>query len=88
MLEEVFELFGKQVYYDIELKWPHRRAGGLEEKVLTLIRARGLEGRCLISSFNPFCLRRVRRLHLRRPPRHPLPYCATVREPSTPAAPS
>jgi glycerophosphoryl diester phosphodiesterase len=61
-LDEVFDLLGRRAYYDVELKWQARRGGGLEERVLETIRAHGLEDRCLVSSFNPFCIRRVRRL--------------------------
>ena len=41
----------------IELKWGQRKSGGLEEAVLDRIRSHTLEDRCLISSFNPFCIR-------------------------------
>jgi glycerophosphoryl diester phosphodiesterase len=69
-LEEVFELLGHRVYYDIELKWGERRSGGLEQRVLECIRAHGLERRCLISSFNPFCIRTVQVLDPRQPTAH------------------
>ncbi|UCF97434.1 MAG: glycerophosphodiester phosphodiesterase [Spirochaetaceae bacterium] len=59
LLEEVFELLGDRVYYDVELKWRPKRGGGLEEAVVDRIRASGLTDRCLISSFNPYCIRRV-----------------------------
>lgn len=69
-LEEVFELLGDKVYYDIELKWGRRRSGGLEERVLQQLRTHGLQERCLVSSFNPFCIRTVRSLAPRQPTAH------------------
>jgi glycerophosphoryl diester phosphodiesterase len=59
LLDEVFELGGARLYYDIDLKWGSRTGGGLEEAVVSRIRSHGMIGRCLISSFNPFCIRRV-----------------------------
>jgi len=61
-LDEVFELLGRRVYYDVELKWLRRQGGELEQRVLERIRAHGLEDRCLVSSFNPFCIWRVQQL--------------------------
>lgn len=61
-LDEVFDLLGPRAYYDVELKWRPSEGGGLEERVLRCIRSHGLEDRCLVSSFNPFCVRRVQRL--------------------------
>jgi glycerophosphoryl diester phosphodiesterase len=58
-LDEVFELAGDRLYYDIELKWVHRESGGLEQAVVSRIRSHRMSDRCLISSFNPFCIRRI-----------------------------
>jgi glycerophosphoryl diester phosphodiesterase len=62
LLDEVFELLGDKVYYDVELKWGQHRSGGLEEAVLERIHSHKLEDRCLISSFNPYCIRTTQRL--------------------------
>ncbi len=62
LLGEVFELLGRRVYYDVELKSPYRRSRGLEAAVLACIARHGLQDCCLVSSFNPFCLREVERL--------------------------
>jgi glycerophosphoryl diester phosphodiesterase len=70
LLDEVFELLGDRLYYDVELKWPRREGGELEEKVLACMAAHGLEHRCLISSFNPFCIARVKKLAPRLPVAH------------------
>lgn len=69
-LSEVFETCGDRLYYDLELKWDRRRSNGLERKVVALIRRYGLEARCLVSSFNPFCIVRLRRLAPRLPSAH------------------
>jgi glycerophosphoryl diester phosphodiesterase len=76
-LDEVFALLGRHAYYDIELKWRFRQGGGLEEKVIDRIQAYRLEDRCLVSSFNPFCIRRVQRLAPGLPTAHA--YCRSRR---------
>ena len=58
----MFELLGRAVYYDVELKTRRWRCRPLAERVLACIRSHGLADRCLVSSFNPFCLRAVERL--------------------------
>ncbi len=70
LLDEVFELLAGRVYYDIELKWGRRGSGGLEAAVIERIRAHGLQDRCLVSSFNPYCIRTVRRLAPELPTAH------------------
>jgi glycerophosphoryl diester phosphodiesterase len=70
LLDEVFELLADRVYYDVELKWRGRRGGGLEEAVVERIRAHGLEDRCLVSSFNPYCIRRIQALAPQMPTAH------------------
>ena len=66
-LEEVFELLGESVYYDIEIKpygtfWGRAAPGGPEYTLRTLIRQHKLERRCLVSSFDPLVLRRFSEL--------------------------
>jgi glycerophosphoryl diester phosphodiesterase len=70
LLDEVFELLGDRLYYDIELKWAQKRGGGLEEAVLKRIRSHGMTGRCLISSFNPYCIRRMQAIAPEIPTAH------------------
>jgi glycerophosphoryl diester phosphodiesterase len=70
LLDEVFELAGDRLYYDIELKWGQRQSGGLEQAVVKRIRSHGLADRCLISSFNPFCIRRVQAIAPEIPTAH------------------
>jgi glycerophosphoryl diester phosphodiesterase len=71
-LREVAGWAQNDMLLNIELKSvsvrgdPRKRRGaeyqGLEEKVVAIIREYGLEGRVILSSFNPLALRRVRRL--------------------------
>ena len=70
LLDEVFELLGDRLYYDIELKWAQKRGGGLEEAVVKRIRSHGMTGRCLISSFNPYCIRRMQAIAPEIPTAH------------------
>ena len=70
LLEEVLARFGRRLYFDVELKWDRRAGNGLEERVIGLIRRHGLEERCLLSSFNPFCILRARRLAPELPTAH------------------
>ena len=70
LLDEVFELLSDRLYYDIELKWGQRSGGGLEEAVIERIRAHELQDRCLVSSFNPYCIRRTQVLAPEMPTAH------------------
>jgi len=70
LLDEVFDLAGQRLYYDIELKWGSKESGGLEEAVVNRIRNHGMTGRCLISSFNPYCIRRVQTIAPEIPTAH------------------
>lgn len=58
LFEEVLQLLGDKVYYDIELKTETLKNYGLEKKVNQMIQDFNLENRVLISSFNPFALKR------------------------------
>ena len=70
LLDEVFELAGERLYYDIELKWGQRESGGLEQAVVERIRSHGMVDRCLISSFNPYCVRRIQAIAPQIPTAH------------------
>lgn len=67
LLEDVYELLGRQVYYDIEIKRRTRTVGSLEAKVARFVINRNLEDRCIVSSFNPYSVRAVRRAAPRIP---------------------
>lgn len=58
-LDEVFELLGASMLYNIELKGLSRRENGLEAAVANRIRSHQLEVQTLISSFNPWAVRRA-----------------------------
>ncbi|MBB6482625.1 glycerophosphodiester phosphodiesterase [Spirochaeta isovalerica] len=62
LLEEVFQLLGDKVYYDIELKADYTRSFGLEKKVLAMIRDFRLTRRVVVSSFNPLPVARFKKL--------------------------
>jgi len=69
-LDELFEAFGPSLLYNVELKSDSLlrsglRGSGLEAAVADRIEAHHLENQVLVSSFDPLCIRRVRR-HLSR----------------------
>ena len=67
-LDELLEMLGPRVLYNIEIKYFGWRDQGVEAAVSDRIAAYHLEDRSLISSFNPFAVRRARRfLPLRTP---------------------
>jgi glycerophosphoryl diester phosphodiesterase len=61
LLEELFNLLGSRVLYNIELKEFGLRDQGLVDRVAKEISAFGLQSQVLISSFNPLVVRRARR---------------------------
>lgn len=61
LLSEVLDAVGSSLRINIEIKARRRRSDGLEQEVAAMVRERGLQDRVLISSFNPFALRHVRR---------------------------
>lgn len=61
-LDEVLELLGSKVYYDIEIKHRNTTAGPLERDLLKKIQTHNLEDRVIISSFNPFAVRGMKKL--------------------------
>ncbi len=61
-LAEVLDAVGDRLLLNVELKSTSIHDSGLERTVLGLIEQHGASDRVLISSFNPFSLRRVRRL--------------------------
>lgn len=62
-LDEALELAGQRLLVNIEIKSVRPLAStGIEELVAASVRARGLQERVIISSFNPAILRRMCRL--------------------------
>ncbi len=66
-LQEVLEVLGDRLLFNVELKGSSWRDRGLEAAVLAVIEAQGMLDRVLISSFDPFALRRMKRLAPRLP---------------------
>lgn len=60
-LDDVFQTFGPALLYNVELKGAGFRDRGLEAAVADRIAAYHLENQVVVSSFNPFALRRARR---------------------------
>ena len=67
LLEDVFNLMGNSVYYDIEIKdstlFPQRIAKNLAK----LISDYQLENRCMVSSFNPFAVNTFKNFNTKVP---------------------
>ena len=62
LLTDVLTCFGDRFIYDIEIKHKERHPDTLEKELLDIIRDFNLAGRCLVSSFNPFSIRKIREL--------------------------
>ncbi len=60
-LEEVFDLMGSRVYYDLEIKHRQNKYGPVEKKLLETISRYGLEERVLVSSFNPIAVKGIKK---------------------------
>lgn len=60
-LDEVFELMGTSVYYDIEIKHKRRQHGQLEKKLVEKIHQWNFQDRVIVSSFNPIAVLGVRK---------------------------
>jgi glycerophosphoryl diester phosphodiesterase len=60
-LDELFELMGPRLLYNIEIKYFGWRDKGVETAVADRITAYHLENHVLVSSFNPLAVRRARR---------------------------
>lgn len=61
-LHQLFEMFGPRTLYNVELKSFSLRNNGLVEAVAEVVEAHGLAANVLISSFNPFYVRRARQI--------------------------
>jgi glycerophosphoryl diester phosphodiesterase len=61
-LDELLEFMGPRLLYDIELKSFNLRDNGLETAVADRIESFALQDLTLVSSFNPFAVRRARKV--------------------------
>ena len=59
-LDEVFEIVGGRMSVNIEIKGQSVRPDGTEHVVVESVRRHGMTDRVIVSSFNPWRLRRVR----------------------------
>lgn len=62
LLDEVFTEFGATQYFDIEIKSRTTADAGLERLLAQTVSRHGMERRCIVSSFNPFAIRRFKAL--------------------------
>ncbi|AEC02661.1 glycerophosphodiester phosphodiesterase [Parasphaerochaeta coccoides] len=62
LLSELFELCGDKLIYDIEIKRNGILGSRLEQAVWDTIVQFCLQGKCMVSSFNPFSVRKFRSL--------------------------
>jgi glycerophosphoryl diester phosphodiesterase len=76
-LDEAFETLGPDMLVNVELKIEGWRSNGLEKAVLEVIRRHNTNQRVIVSSFNPFALRRFRALA----PDIPIGYLYSPNEP-------
>jgi glycerophosphoryl diester phosphodiesterase len=60
LLDEVFAEFGASQYIDVEIKSRTTADAGLEKMLAETIARHGMEKRCIVSSFNPFAIRRFK----------------------------
>ncbi|MCE1196954.1 glycerophosphodiester phosphodiesterase [bacterium] len=60
LLDEVLAEFGAAQYFDIEIKSRTTADAGLERLLAETIARHGMERRCIVSSFNPFAIRRFK----------------------------
>jgi glycerophosphoryl diester phosphodiesterase len=76
-LDEAFEAIGPDLVVNVELKTESWRPNGLEQSALDVIRRHNTANRVIVSSFNPFALRRFRALA----PEIPIGYLYSPDEP-------
>lgn len=67
-LDELFEMMGPRLLYNIEIKEFSLRDNGLETAVADRVESFGLQDLVLISSFSPFSVRRARKVFSRSVP--------------------
>ena len=63
LFTEVLDVLPKNFIKVIEIKSKHLFDSGIEKNILVILKNNDLENSCIISSFNPFVIRRVRKLN-------------------------
>lgn len=69
-LDQVFEEFGNAFYFDVELKELERLDNGFARKTVECIQKYHMESKVIVSSFNPYIIRTVRKLAPNIPTAH------------------
>ncbi len=62
-LDEVLDCLGDKVYYDIEIKNWQKKDFPIEKALVNILQKRDLNNKIIVSSFNPYTLRAVKRLN-------------------------
>jgi len=62
-LDEVLDCLGDSVYYDIEIKNWQKKEFPMEKALVKILQKRKFSNRIVVSSFNPYSLRTVKRLN-------------------------
>ena len=63
LFTDVLDILNKNIIINIEIKSAHLLNTNIEKNVLKLIYAYEFENNCILSSFNPFTLRRVKKIN-------------------------
>ena len=63
LLTDVLDILNEKIIINIEIKSAHILNTKIEKNVLDLIKAYGIEHNCILSSFNPFIIRRVKKIN-------------------------
>ena len=62
LFTDVLDILNKKFIINIEIKSVHIINTNIEKNVLELIKTYGFENNCVISSFNPFIIRRIKKI--------------------------
>ena len=62
LFTDVLDVLNKKIIINIEIKSVHIINTNIEKNVLELIKTYGFENNCVISSFNPFIIRRIKKI--------------------------
>lgn len=63
LLSDILNMLPKKFIKIIEIKSKYIQNTGIEQKILTLINKNKITNYCIISSFNPFVLRRIKKMN-------------------------
>ena len=63
LFTDILDILNKKIIINIEIKSAHILNTKIEKNVLDLIKTYGFENNCILSSFNPFIIRRVKKIN-------------------------